>query len=105
MADELEQITVDEAIALDPSATVLLDVREGWEWEAGHAPSAIHIPLGELAGRIGELPTDETVFVICHSGGRSLTATALLHSSGRAAVNVVGGMMAWERAGGPVARP
>jgi rhodanese-related sulfurtransferase len=104
MGEELEQVTVDEAIARDQNASILLDVREAWEWQAGHAPSAMHIPLGELADRLDELPVDETVFVICQSGGRSLTATAFLHGSGRAAVNVIGGMTAWERAGGPVAR-
>ena len=40
---------------------VLLDVREPDEWLAGHAPGALHIPLGELAARTGELPTDRPV--------------------------------------------
>jgi rhodanese-related sulfurtransferase len=104
MSEELEHVSAEEAISLVAGSTVLLDVREGWEWDAGHAPTAIHIPLGELEGRMAELPRDETVLVICHSGARSLRAAGALQHEGFAVVNVVGGMMAWEGADGPVVR-
>ncbi|MBB5922877.1 rhodanese-related sulfurtransferase [Actinoalloteichus hoggarensis] len=78
---------------------VLLDVREDDEWQAGHAPDALHIPLGELGARLGELPTDHDVFVVCRSGGRSARATAYLNQNGWDAVNVDGGMKAWAAAG------
>ncbi len=93
--------------ALDPSApiptgTTLLDVREQDEWDAGHAPGAVHIPLGELVDRVGELPADARLLVVCHSGGRSARAMAWLNQAGHDAVNLDGGMVDWARAGLPV---
>ncbi|MBB2497929.1 rhodanese-like domain-containing protein [Amycolatopsis echigonensis] len=85
-----------------PADVALLDVREDDEWAAGHAPAAVHIPLGELPARVGELaefPEDNPVYVICRSGGRSARATAWLNASGWDAVNVAGGMGAWAREG------
>ena len=86
-----------------PADAVLVDVREIDEWEAGHAPDAIHIPLGELTERVGELPTDRTVYVLCHVGGRSAQATRVLTGQGIDAVNIDGGIVEWYRAGLPVA--
>jgi rhodanese-related sulfurtransferase len=85
-----------------PAGAVLVDVREADEWEAGHAPDAVHIPLGELVERVGELPEAERVLVVCHSGARSARATAWLVQSGYDAVNVDGGMVDWARTGLPV---
>jgi rhodanese-related sulfurtransferase len=85
-----------------PPGTVLVDVREHDEWDAGHAPQAMHIPLGELPDRVGELPTDQRVLVVCHSGVRSARATAWLVQGGYDAVNLDGGMVDWARAGLPV---
>jgi rhodanese-related sulfurtransferase len=92
---------------LDPAApvppgTVLLDVREQDEWDAGHAPQAVHIPLGDLPDRVGELDPDARVLVVCHSGVRSARATAWLVQGGYDASNVDGGMVDWARAGLPV---
>ncbi|MFC4553645.1 rhodanese-like domain-containing protein [Georgenia faecalis] len=92
---------------LDPSAPVpegwaLLDVREQDEWDAGHAPDAVHIPLGELPARVDELPEADLI-VVCRSGGRSARATAWLARAGFEARNLDGGMKAWERAGLPLA--
>lgn len=81
---------------------VLLDVREPTEWRAGHAPSARHIPLGELAARINEIPAGREVLAICRSGRRSSQAVAQLTAAGRQANNVTGGMTAWVAAGLPV---
>jgi rhodanese-related sulfurtransferase len=96
-------VTVAEVANELPSTTTLLDVREDDEWAAGHAPSALHIPLGELAGRLGELPADNSLYVICRSGGRSARATAFLNANGWDATNVEGGMGAWHAAGKPMA--
>ena len=49
----------------------LLDVREQDEWDAGHAPGAHHIPLGQLGTRQAEIPTDREVVAVCRSGRRS----------------------------------
>ena len=87
-----------------PADLVVLDVREGHEWSAGHIDGAIHVPLAELPARVGELdPTVRTV-VVCHVGGRSARATAWLHTQGYDVVNLAGGMDAWEAAGRPVVR-
>lgn len=86
---------------LTPGA-LLLDVREQEEWDAGHAPVAVHVPMHEVPGRLDELPADRPVDVVCHLGGRSAQVTAFLLQRGVQARNVEGGMDAWERAGLPV---
>ncbi|MGK5640520.1 rhodanese-like domain-containing protein [Streptomyces sp. URMC 126] len=84
----------------------LLDVREADEWEAGHAETALHIPMSEFTARFDELteraPDGGRINVICRSGGRSAQVTAYLVQQGMDAVNVDGGMQAWEAAGRPV---
>jgi rhodanese-related sulfurtransferase len=81
---------------------VLVDVREKEEWSAGHAPEALFIPMGHIEARIDEIPTDRTAVIVCRSGGRSNAVTQLLTSHGVDAVNLAGGMHAWEQAGFPV---
>lgn len=85
-----------------PADGWLLDVREPDEWVAGHAPSARHIPLGELGMRSAEVPADQTVYVICRSGHRSDRAAEALNAAGWQAVNVAGGMREWAAAGRPM---
>lgn len=93
-------MTIPEIEARDvPAEGFLLDVREQDEWVAGHAPEAVHIPLGQLQARVEEVPSGQTVYVVCRVGGRSAQATAWLNHIGREAVNVGGGMQSWEFAG------
>ncbi|GHC75727.1 sulfurtransferase [Streptomyces flavofungini] len=84
----------------------LLDVREDDEWQAGHAEGALHIPMSDFVARFGELtekaPEGGKVNVICRSGGRSAQVTMYLAQQGLDAVNVDGGMQAWEATGRPV---
>ncbi|GAB3206278.1 rhodanese-like domain-containing protein [Marinactinospora endophytica] len=80
----------------------LLDVREDDEWQAGHAPHAVHIPLRDLAQRAGEVPRDRQVYVICRVGGRSAQAVQALNDAGWQAANIAGGMSAWALAGRPM---
>ncbi|GII95842.1 sulfurtransferase [Sinosporangium siamense] len=82
-----------------PGGAYLLDVREHDEWQAGHVESAVHIPLGELQRRVGEVPKESTVYVVCRVGGRSANAVAWLNHVGWDAVNVGGGMHSWAAAG------
>lgn len=82
-----------------PDDAVLLDVREDDEWAAGHAPDATHVPMGDLPARLGDLPHDGTLYVVCRGGGRSARATAYLNANGWDAVNVAGGMKGWHEAG------
>ena len=84
-----------------PQAPLLLDVREPSEFAAGHVPGAVLMPLGQVAARMGELPADREIAVICRSGARSGRATQLLTAQGLRAQNVAGGMLAWR---GPVQR-
>jgi rhodanese-related sulfurtransferase len=98
MSDHVPSVTVSDL----PEGAALLDVREVDEWVAGHAPSAIHIPMGEVPGRLGELPGDGDLYVLCRVGGRSAYVTAYLNANGRRAVNVDGGMMSWHAAGRPL---
>jgi rhodanese-related sulfurtransferase len=90
-----------EATAV-PDDGYLLDVREDDEWQAGHAPDAVHIPLSELNARAREVPTDRDVYVICRSGARSAQAVVAFNNAGWTATNVEGGMHAWEAAGRPM---
>ncbi|MFF7765247.1 rhodanese-like domain-containing protein [Streptomyces massasporeus] len=83
---------------------VLLDVRELYEWQAGHAPRAVHLPLSVLAAGAG-LPAHaqaRPLVVICRSGNRSRQAAELLVARGAEAVDVIGGMRDWAGAGLPV---
>lgn len=89
-------------IAELPADGYLLDVREDDEWAAGHAPDAVHVPLGELMERVEEVPADRDVYVICRGGGRSEQATNYLNQLGRSSLNVLGGMIAWHAAGRPM---
>jgi len=85
---------------------VILDVREPHEWAAGHAPGAIHIPLGELPARLAELAEmgagAGSVAVTCRGGGRSSRAVAWLTQQGYDVANLDGGMKAWLAAGKPM---
>lgn len=97
----MNSITTTELATLD-GATVI-DVREPYEYIGGHAPVAVNVPLSEFVDRVGEVPRDETVYIICESGGRSAQATQWLEDHGYRAVNVLGGTSAWRSSGLPVA--
>lgn len=98
---EVPEVSVDEVPA-DLSSTVLLDVREDDEWQTGHVPGALHIPLGDLMARVDEVPMDTEVVVVCRSGGRSARAAAWLNANGWEVVHLDGGMGAWLEAGRPL---
>ena len=100
--DAPPQVGPDEAEKLIADGALLLDVRENDEWHAGHAPQAIHIPLGQLGDEHGTLPTDRTIVAICRMGGRSNNAATALRNAGYDAVNYSGGMRAWAAANQPV---
>jgi rhodanese-related sulfurtransferase len=86
-----------------PDDAVMVDVREPDEWERGHAPGAIHIPLADLPARVGELPeVDGALPVMCRSGNRSGRAVQWLVAQGYDVVNAEGGMLAWQAAGKPM---
>ena len=97
-------ITPDQAAArLAHRQLVLVDVRQAFEVERGRIHGTIHIPLGELRGRLPELDRDRPIAFLRHSGARSSRATGIAIKAGYDAVNVRGGMIAWRRAGLPLA--
>ncbi|MBA2948892.1 rhodanese-like domain-containing protein [Streptomyces himalayensis] len=83
---------------------VLLDVRETDEWNAGHAPGALHLPLSRLIAEAGLPPATQgrPVVVICRSGNRSRQAAEVLADQGVEACDVIGGMKDWAAQGLPV---
>jgi rhodanese-related sulfurtransferase len=83
----------------------LLDVREDEEWVAGHIAGSQHIPLGQLASRLDEVPRDRTVVTICRSGHRSGIAAKGLAARGISAENLDGGVIDWVRSGQPLVTP
>ncbi len=95
-------ITVNEALSRlnEASPPVFLDVREPDEYSAGHIPGSVLMPLGTVEARMGELERERPIVVVCRSGGRSDRATQVLRQAGLDAVNMTGGMLAWQ---GPVA--
>jgi rhodanese-related sulfurtransferase len=95
-------VDVLEAVELLRQDGVLLDVREPEETVVGHAPEALTIPLGELQQRIHELKDAEPIVVICRTGSRSALVADALVGAGFNAVNLEGGMHAWQAAGFPV---
>lgn len=88
----------------NPDRWQILDVREQWEWDAGHVEGAVHVPLSEvMAGGVQDsLKPGHPVAVICRSGNRSELGALILQSRGVDAVNVEGGMEAWSAAGLPI---
>jgi hydroxyacylglutathione hydrolase len=103
--NELAQVAQTEAHLLAEAGYAVVDVRGRSEWDAGHLPGAVHIPLPELAGRLGELPADRPLVVQCAAGGRSMIAASLLQAHGvDGVVNLAGGYSAWLKAGLPIAQ-
>jgi adenylyltransferase/sulfurtransferase len=77
----------------------LLDVREDWEVALAPVPTdTVHIPMGEISDRIGELDPNKETVVICRSGGRSAEVAHYLERQGFGKVfNLAGGILAWSR--------
>lgn len=97
---------LDTQTAADLAArpdVVILDVREQDEWDAGHIPGAVFIPMSEIQGRVSEVPKDKLVIVQCRSGNRSSQVTDYLQQQGFSNVrNLAGGLNGWQAAGLPV---
>jgi len=78
----------------------VIDVRELDEYQSGHIPGAVLLPLGELPKRLNEVPRDSAVILVCRSGNRSKQAYDYLRTQGFINLhNMLGGMQAWIAAG------
>lgn len=103
LGPEVGPETVAELNAED--AIAVIDVREAWEYQEGHIAGATLIPLGSLADRTDEIPTDKPVILVCRSGNRSSRAYRYLAEEGFDNIhNMTGGMLGWEAAGLDVIR-
>jgi rhodanese-related sulfurtransferase len=97
-------ISIDELAAVRAEGLVpLVDVRQPEEYEAGHVPGAKLIPLADVVARVGEIPVEGPVYVICQTGPRSQRAADYYRNRGIEAYNVDGGTKAWIEAGHDVA--
>jgi len=96
------EVTTAELAEARAAGAVVVDVRTQEEWDGGHVPGAIHMPMDMLGERFEELPTDQRVYVICAVGGRSLRAAAALIGAGLDAVSVAGGTKQWAEEGRPI---
>ncbi|MFD7609997.1 rhodanese-like domain-containing protein [Streptomyces sp. NPDC059828] len=89
-----------------PADGLVVDVREGDEWVAGHVEGALHIPMSDFVARFGEVTEavadGRRAHVMCRVGGRSAQVTQYLVQQGIDAVNIDGGMLAWQSAGRPM---
>jgi molybdopterin/thiamine biosynthesis adenylyltransferase/rhodanese-related sulfurtransferase len=104
----IREISVNEVGARRAAGATLIDVREQVEWDAGHIPGAVFIPMGELLGRIGDVAPDKGAELIlqCRSGARSGRMTEALQQQGYTnVVNMAGGILDWQANGLPVEAP
>jgi rhodanese-related sulfurtransferase len=100
---QVSQVSVDEAHAKYQSGVFLLDVREQEEWDEYHVPNTTLIPLDQLPDRLGELPSDEEIVVICRSGNRSKDGAKILLKAGFTNVtSMAGGLKDWSAKGYPL---
>ena len=81
MSMEITTAELQEEIAKG-HAPVIVDVREDWEYELGHIPNSVHVPLGTLPERMNEIDTSNGIVTVCHRGGRSLQAARFLVANG-----------------------
>lgn len=94
-----EEVSINELEGAIAKGAYVVDVREAWEFESGHVPMAHHIALNSVPDQLSDIPKDQQVWVICQSGGRSMTAANYLEANGFDAVSVAGGTGAWIGAG------
>jgi rhodanese-related sulfurtransferase len=99
----LDTLPTIRAASLGPAAgadATIVDVRNRTEWQAGHVPGAVHIPLAELPSRLEELRGHGPLLVHCQGGSRSAVGASVLRAAGFDDVsNVAGGYAAWVAAG------
>ena len=96
---------VDSAwLAVNRGDVIVIDVRNGGEWDRGRLADAVHIPLADLHEGIDQLEDREATYVLmCRSGRRSMVALRAMRRMGfTTCFNLRGGILAWAVAGHPV---
>lgn len=94
-----DRTTEPDELARRDDDHLVLDVRERHEWQAGHIDGSVHIPMGELGDRLGEIPADAPIVTVCRSGRRSGQVAKALNKRGYDATNLDGGLQAWQQRG------
>jgi adenylyltransferase/sulfurtransferase len=96
---EVRRITpaeLNQLLQAPGTAPLVIDVREDYEWEAGHLAQAVHVPLSRLPQHLRQLASDSDPVFICRGGMRSMSACALaLRANVRSPANLEGGMKRW----------
>ena len=108
MQTAIREINPPEAHSRHQAGATLIDVREQVEWDAGHIPGAVFIPLGQLDQAIATAVPDKDTEIIlqCRSGARSGRGTAQLQALGYTnVVNLAGGILHWEADKLPIEAP
>lgn len=95
----ISQITPEQLAEILRSGAELIDVREPSEWAEAHIEGARLMPLGTVPENLQAFHTDRPYYVMCRSGGRSMSACQFLAERGITAVNVEGGIMGCMSAG------
>ena len=102
---EIDVAELNRLLSEPESAPPLVDVREPGEFDAGHVPGAVNIPMSQALERVEELTTLAArpggVLLVCRSGNRSGQVGQWLSQQGHEATNVEGGTLAWQHAGYP----
>ena len=93
----MKVITIEELEKLAPGEATIVDVRPEEEFRRGTFEGAINIPMKEFSDRMDEIPKDKPVWLLCHTGERSVEYVELLCLSGYDAGNVEGGYRAFLR--------
>ena len=93
------EVSINDLESAIPQGAYVIDVRESWEFENGHVPRAHHIALNTIPDNLDSIPRDAKLWLICQSGGRSMTAANYLEAQGFDVVSVAGGTGSWIGAG------
>ena len=95
-----------EFVKAHTAGAVVIDVGDVEEYDRGHIPGAVSLPLGELSRDQSvarcQIRRDAPVYVVCAAGNRSLIATGMLMHAGYDAFSVLGGTHEWVKAGNTV---
>jgi rhodanese-related sulfurtransferase len=102
MADEVREVSREEAKKMVEEGAQLIDVRADHEWEMGRIEGATHLPLAELSERVREIDKDRPVVLYCRGGNRSTMAAEALAAEGYEAAKLSGGIVGWSEDGLPL---
>ena len=93
-------ISVSDAYNLYQNGAFVLDVRTQEEWDEFHIPNTTLIPLDQLPSRLGEVPRDQRIVVVCRSGNRSQQGRDILLNAGfKQVTSMSGGVTEWRASG------